>query len=370
LSTLNIRFRGFSHDMARVTRKKQMLKTVIWKKGALSLIDQTKLPTKLTYIKCKKHQDVVKAIRNMAVRGAPAIGITAAFGLALAALNSKAKTTTSLMNELNKAYLDLRSTRPTAINLFWGLERVMNKARTGTKPHEIMDKVVSEAKKIAAEDIQTNTDMGLNGSKLLYDGDVVMTHCNAGALATSAYGTALGVIRAAKEAGKTVKVIATETRPVMQGSRLTTFELHHDNIDVTLISDTAVGHMMSKGGVKCVIVGADRILKTGHVFNKIGTYQIALMAKIHKVPFYVAAPLSTFDLKSNLEDVPIEERGADEVLKIGRKRIAAKGVDAFNPAFDVTPPELVTGIVTEKGVLTPPFKFNSELLNGERSFHS
>lgn len=350
-------------------REKGVLRTVIWKEGVVSLIDQTKLPTKLIYVKCRKYEDIVKAIRNMVVRGAPAIGISAAFGLALAAVNSKAKTANCLMNELNKAYWELRSTRPTAINLFWGLDRVMDKARTGNNVQEIKNKTIFEAKKIAQEDIQTNMTMGINGAKLLGDGDIVMTHCNAGALATSAYGTALGIIRAAKDAGKTVKVIATETRPVMQGSRLTTYELRHDNIDVTLIPDTAVGHLMSKGGIKCVIVGADRILRSGHVFNKIGTYQIALMAKIHNVPFYVAAPLSTFDFQSNLEDVPIEERRADEVLKIGKKRIAAKGVRAFNPAFDVTPPELVTGIITERGVLTPPFDFHSELLTNEKSLH-
>jgi methylthioribose-1-phosphate isomerase len=352
-----------------VHRQKGVLRTVIWKEGVVSLIDQTKLPTKLIYVKCRKYEDIAKAIRNMVVRGAPAIGISAAFGLALAAVNSKAKTSDCLMNELNKAYWELRSTRPTAINLFWGLDRVMDKARTGNSLQEIKNKTILEAKKIAQEDIQTNMTMGINGAKLLCDGDVVMTHCNAGALATSAYGTALGVIRAAKDGGKTVKVIATETRPVMQGSRLTTYELRHDNIDVTLIPDTAVGHLMSKGGIKCVIVGADRILRSGHVFNKIGTYQIALMAKIHNVPFYVAAPLSTFDFQSNLEDVPIEERRADELLKIGKKRIAAKGVRAFNPAFDVTPPELVTGIVTERGVLTPPFDFRSELFINEKSLH-
>jgi methylthioribose-1-phosphate isomerase len=352
-----------------VHREKGVLRTVIWKEGIVSLIDQTKLPTKLIYVKCRKYEDIVGAIRNMVVRGAPAIGISAAFGLALTAVNSKAKTANSLMKELNEAYRELRSTRPTAVNLFWGLDRVMDKARTGNSLQEIKNKTIFEAKKIAQEDIQNNMTMGINGAKLLCDGDVVMTHCNAGALATSAYGTALGVIRAAKDAGKTVKVIATETRPVMQGSRLTTYELRRDNIDVTLIPDTAVGHLMSKGGIKCVIVGADRVLRSGHVFNKIGTYQIALMAKIHNVPFYVAAPLSTFDFQSNLEDVPIEERRADEVLKIGKKRIAAKGVRAFNPAFDVTPPELVTGIVTERGILSPPFDFHSELLTNKKSFH-
>ena len=353
--------------MAKAPRRKKNLLTVTWKEGAVIMIDQTRLPTKLVYTKCENYQDVVKAIKNMVVRGAPAIGVSAAFGLALAALNSNAKSRNNLIKELNTAYWELRSTRPTAINLFWGLDRVMGKAKVGNTPMEIKNNILREAKKIAQEDIQTNMAMGLYGAKLLFDGDLVMTHCNAGALATTAYGTALGIIRAAKEAGKTVKVIATETRPVMQGSRLTTFELRHDNIDVTLIPDTAVGHIMSKGNIKCVIVGADRVLRTGHVFNKIGTYQVALMAKIHKVPFYVAAPLSTFDFKSNLEDVSIEERHADEVLKIGRKRLAAKGVRTFNPAFDMTPPELITGIVTEKGILTPPFKFTSKLLNYKQS---
>jgi methylthioribose-1-phosphate isomerase len=356
--------------MAHGRPKERMLRTVVWREGSVSLLDQTRLPTRLAYIRCRKHKDIVKAIKSMVVRGAPAIGVSAAFGLALAASTSKAKSSIDLMGELDTAYWELRSTRPTAINLFWGLDRVMNKAKTGTNMHDIKDKVIDEAKKIAQEDIQNNMTLGLNGAKLLYDGDVVITHCNAGALATSAYGTALGVIRAAKEAGKSIRVIATETRPVMQGSRLTTFELRHDNIDVTLIPDTAVGHIMSRGGIKCVIVGADRILRTGHVFNKIGTYQIALMARVHQVPFYVAAPLSSFDFKSNLEDVPIEERRADEVLKIGSKRVAARGVSALNPAFDVTPPELITGIVTEKGILTPPFKSHIELLAGNLTLQS
>jgi methylthioribose-1-phosphate isomerase len=341
--------------------KKEMLQTVIWKEDYVLMIDQTRLPSRLVYIKCRKYEDIVRAIKNMVIRGAPAIGIAAAFGLGLAARYSKARTPEGLINNLNIAYSELRSTRPTAVNLFWGLDRVMNKAKTGKNLLEIKDNTISEAKKIAEEDIHNNMTMGLNGSNLLYDGDTVMTHCNAGALATSAYGTALGVIRAAKDAGKMIKVIATETRPVMQGSRLTTYELHHDNIDVTLIPDTAVGHIMSQGSIKCVIVGADRILKSGHVFNKIGTYQIALMAKFHNVPFYVAAPMSTFDFKSSLEDVPIEQRLEDEVLKIGKKRIAAKGVHAFNPAFDVTPPELISGIITERGVLNPPFDFQHEV---------
>jgi methylthioribose-1-phosphate isomerase len=358
------------NNMTSSTRK-EMLQTVIWKDDSVLMIDQTRLPTRLVYVKCREYEDIVKAIKNMVVRGAPAIGISAAFGLALAAKNSKARTPARLMNDLNIAYNVLRSTRPTAVNLFWGLDRVMSKAKTGQNLLEIKNNALSEAKKIADEDVQNNMTMGHNGADLLYDGDTVMTHCNAGALATSAYGTALGVIRAAKDAGKMIKVIATETRPVMQGSRLTTYELRHDNIDVTLIPDTAVGHIMSQGRIKCVIVGADRVLKSGHVFNKIGTYQIALMAKYHKVPFYVAAPMSTFDLKSDLDDVPIEQRLEDEVLKIGNRRIAAKGVHAFNPAFDVTPPELISGIITERGVLRPPFDFQlkSQFRDNEKLVH-
>jgi methylthioribose-1-phosphate isomerase len=229
------------------SKRKEMLQTVMWKEDSVFMIDQTKLPTRLVYVKCKKYEDIVNAIKNMVVRGAPAIGISAAFGLALAAKCSNAKTRTKLMSDLSRAYEELRSTRPTAVNLFWGLDRVMGKAKTGKNLFEIKSNILSEAKKMANEDVQINMEMGINGADLLYDGDTVMTHCNAGALATSAYGTALGVIRAAKDAGKLIRVIATETRPVMQGSRLTTYELHHDNIDVTLIPDTAVGHIMSRG---------------------------------------------------------------------------------------------------------------------------
>jgi methylthioribose-1-phosphate isomerase len=348
--------------MADLEKKANRLLTVAWKDGMVVMIDQTKLPNKLSYIKCTKYQEVANSIKNMIVRGAPAIGISAAFGLALAALDSKAQTVHKLIDDLNIASKELRSTRPTAINLFWGLERVMQKARDRKTVGEIKKAVLEEALKIAEEDIETNRQMGMNGSRLLYDGDVIMTHCNAGSLATAAYGTALGVIRAAKETGKQVKVIATETRPVMQGSRLTTFELHHDKIDVTLIPDTAVGHIMSKGIIKCVIVGADRILRTGHVFNKIGTYQVALIARVHKVPFYVAAPLSTFDFESNPDDVTIEERSAEEVIKIGKKRIVAKGVQIFNPAFDITPPDLITGIITERGIIKPPLEQQLKLI--------
>ena len=341
-----------------------LLLTVSWQDDGVVLIDQTKLPNKLVYVKCKDYKQVADAIKNLVVRGAPAIGVTAAFGLALAAKASNAKELSELMTELDNAFKELRATRPTAVNLFWALERVMGKAKRAKSVEAARAAVIEEAKRMSEEDIRANRQMGSNGAKLFSDGDVVLTHCNAGSLATVAYGTALGVIRSAKESGKRLSVIATETRPVMQGARLTAFELQHDGIDVSLIPDTAVGHMMARGAIKRVIVGADRVLRSGHVFNKIGTYQVAILASKHKVPFYVAAPLSTFDFESNPEDVVIEERSADEVTKVGRKRVAPKGVRIFNPAFDMTPPELITGIVTEKGVLKPPFEKNLKALLG------
>jgi methylthioribose-1-phosphate isomerase len=238
----------------------------------------------------------------------------------------------------------------------------MRKASRANTVQEAKRAVLDEALKMSEEDIETNRKIGAHGGMLLKDGDVVLTHCNAGSLATVAYGTALGVIRAAKESGKRLSVIATETRPVMQGSRLTAFELQHDGIDVSLIPDTAVGHMMATDAISHVIVGADRVLRTGHLFNKIGTYQVAILANKHNVPFYVAAPLSTFDFESNPDDVIIEERSIDEVVKVGNKRIAPKGVKVFNPAFDMTPPELITGIITQNGVLRPPFEKNLKSL--------
>lgn len=347
-----------------MARNLDLLLTVAWENNSVVLIDQTKLPNKLVYVKCRSYQEVADAIKKLVVRGAPAIGVTAAFGLALAAQQSKAKTLPELMTDLDTAFKVLRATRPTAVNLFWALERVMGKAKRGKSLQEVKKLVIEEALKMSDEDINANRQMGANGAKLFQDGDIVLTHCNAGSLATVAYGTALGVIRAARESGKRLSVIATETRPVMQGARLTAFELQHDGIDVSLIPDTAVGHMMARGAIRRVIVGADRVLRTGHVFNKIGTYQVAILANRHKVPFYVAAPLSTFDFESNPEDVVIEERSVDEVIKVGKHRVAPKGVRIFNPAFDMTPPELITGIITERGVLKPPFEKNLKAMLG------
>ncbi len=332
------------------------LKTIEWKENKVVMIDQTKLPNELVYVEFTDYNEVANAIKTLVVRGAPAIGVSGAFGLALAALQSKAETKDELLDDLEKAKKILFETRPTAVNLGWGLEKVMKVAQEGNDVSEIKESVINTAKKMAEEDVQINKTMGKHGSELFENNDNIMTHCNAGALATVAYGTALGVIRATKESGKKIKVIATETRPVQQGSRLTAFELKHDGIDVNLIPDTAVGYTMANGLVNKVIVGADRILRTGHLFNKIGTYQIASMAKQHGIPFYVAAPLSTFDLKSNPDDVIIEQRKASEVTTIGGKRTAPEDIEVINPAFDMTPPELITGIITEVGVAKPPYE--------------
>ena len=320
------------------------------------MIDQTKLPNSLEYVTYTDYNQVADAIRTLVVRGAPAIGVSGAFGLALAALQSNAKEKVQLIQDLETAKKILFETRPTAINLSWGLENIMSVAKDSETVDQIRTSVVETAKRMAEDDIQINMSIGKNGSELFSDNDTVMTHCNAGALATVGYGTALGVIRATKESGKNIKVIATETRPVQQGSRLTAFELKHDGIDVSIIPDTAVGYTMANGLVNGVIVGADRILQTGHVFNKIGTYQIAIMAKQHNIPFYVAAPLSTFDLESRPKDVIIEQREASEVTGIGDKKTAPDGVDVINPAFDMTPPELISGIITENGIVKPPYE--------------
>ena len=332
------------------------LKTVEWKDNSVIMIDQTKLPNELSFVTYTDYKQVANAIKTLVVRGAPAIGVSGAFGLALAALQSNVSTKEEMINDLNYAKNVLFETRPTAVNLAWGLEKIMQVARSCKDAEEIKKTVIETAKQMAVQDIKINMTMGKHGSKLFDDNDTVLTHCNAGALATVGYGTALGVIRASKESGKNIKVIATETRPVQQGSRLTAFELKHDGIDVSLIPDTAVGYTLANNLVNKIIVGADRILKTGHVFNKIGTYQVALLAKQHNVPFYVAAPLSTFDLNSNPEDIVIEQRKSSEVTGIGEKKTAPDDINVINPAFDMTPPELISGIITENGVITAPFE--------------
>ena len=332
------------------------LKTVEWKNNSVVMIDQTKLPNSLEFVTYTDYTQVADAIRTLVVRGAPAIGVSGAFGLALAALQSDAKEKDELINYLEYAKKILFETRPTAVNLAWGLEKIILVAKKAGTVEEIKKNVVEAAKQMADDDIKINMLIGKNGSELFNDNDTVMTHCNAGALATVGYGTALGVIRAAKDSGKNIKVIATETRPIQQGSRLTAFELKHDGINVSLIPDTAVGYTIANSLVNKIVVGADRILRTGHVYNKIGTYQVAIIAKQHDIPFYVAAPLSTFDMQSDPEDVVIEQRKASEVTGIGDKKTAPDGINVINPAFDMTPPELISGIITEKGIAKPPFE--------------
>ena len=296
---------------------------------------------------------VASAIRDMKIRGAPLIGVAAAYALALTAYNSKAKTKKEVIKEIEKSASLLKKTRPTAVNLFWAVDRMVRKARENTGTAKTVAKaVIEEACKMADEDVETNRKMGKHGSALLNDGDVILTHCNAGSLATVDYGTALGVIRVAWEQGKKVSVIATETRPKLQGARLTAYELQQDDIPVTLITDGMVGYVMQKRLVDRVIVGADRIVRDA-VINKIGTFGVAVLAHEHDIPFYVAAPTSTFDLAHSASEVVIEERNPDEVTHFGAQKIAPNGVEVLNPAFDITPMQYVTAIICETGVLSP-----------------
>lgn len=329
------------------------MRTIEWQNGVVVTIDQTKLPGELVYLKMKKCNEVASAIKNMKLRGAPLIGVAAAYGLALTAYHSKSEKEKDLIKEIEESAEILKKTRPTAVNLFWAIDRIVEKAREASGDAKAVVKViVDEAQRMADEDVETNRKIGEHGSKLIDDGDVVLTHCNAGSLATVDYGTALGVIRAAWEQGKKVSVIATETRPKLQGARLTAYELKRDGIPVTLITDSMVGYVMSKQMVDKVFVGADRIVRDA-VINKIGTYTIAVLAHEHGIPFYVAAPTSTMDLSHTSNGAVIEERNPEEVTHILSQRIAPEGVKAMNPAFDVTPMKYVSAIVTETGVLSP-----------------
>ncbi|NPV09537.1 MAG: S-methyl-5-thioribose-1-phosphate isomerase [Anaerolineae bacterium] len=333
-------------------------KTVEWRDGAVLMIDQRRLPHELEIARFEDYRQVAEAIRDMCVRGAPAIGAAAAFGMALAAREAVG-TGTDVRQALEDAARVLRGTRPTAVNLFWAIDRMLGAARAlaGRSPQEVADGLVEEAQIIAAKDEEANRRLGRYGAQLLPDPATVITHCNAGALATVAYGTALGVIRAAHEMGKEVHVLVDETRPRLQGAHLTTWELMQEGIDCTLIADNAAGLFLLRGQVSAVIFGADRIAANGDVANKIGTYKLALAAHENGVPVYCAAPLSTVDmaLPRGL-DIPIEERSPDEVLYICGQRIAPEGVKVANPAFDITPARYITAIVTEAGVLRPPFE--------------
>jgi methylthioribose-1-phosphate isomerase len=319
------------------------VETLRWAGDALELLDQRRLPSEFDYVRCGDAADVATAIRDMVVRGAPAIGCAAAYGVALAALRG---------DELEEAFRVLAASRPTAVNLFWALDRMRGRMARPWTPQALLD----EAAAIHVEDIATNHAIGEAGAPLIADGARVMTHCNAGALATAGHGTALGIIRSARDAGKQLSVLANETRPYLQGARLTAWEMMQERIPVTLITDNMAGHMMQQGKVDVVIVGADRIAANGDVANKIGTYTVAVLAARHGIPFYVAAPLSTIDPAiPDGRAIPIEERAAAEVTGYGETRWAPEGVGVANPAFDVTPAELVTAIVTEKGVISPPY---------------
>jgi len=327
------------------------MRTIEWRDGRVVTIDQTRLPQETVFLQMKNVIEVAEATKTMKIRGAPLLGAAAAFALALVAYHSKAEKKDELISELAKAAEMLKGTRPTAVNLFWAIDRILNGARDFSgNAKDLIAFVVEEAQKIADEDAAANRLMGRHGAELVHDGDVILTHCNAGALATVEYGTALGVIRAAWEQGKNIKVVATETRPKLQGARLTVYELKRDGIPVILITDNMVGYVMFKRLVSNVIVGADRIVRDA-VINKIGTYPIAVLARKHNIPFYVAAPKSTFDLAHASADVIIEERRSEEVTHVGSQRIAPEGVNVLNPAFDITPLEYVTAIICEDGVL-------------------
>jgi methylthioribose-1-phosphate isomerase len=338
-----------------------VLPTIEWKDDAIVMIDQRKLPSAEVYVSCRTANDVAKAIKTMVIRGAPAIGVAAAMGIALGMRRSKATGTKQFTTEFQKLCDLMAATRPTAVNLFWAIERMKRTfaeaAQGGSSVDELKDRLEADARRIHDEDVQSCRDMGAYGAELVPDEARILTHCNAGALATAGYGTALGVIRAAAERGKRVAVLADETRPFLQGARLTAWELVKDGIDTTVITDNMTASMMRLGDVDLVVVGADRIAANGDVANKIGTYGVAVLAREHGIPFYVAAPLSTIDL--NTPDgslIPIEERNAREVTHVGSARMTPEGAKIRNPAFDVTPAKYVTAIITERGIARPPYE--------------
>jgi methylthioribose-1-phosphate isomerase len=335
--------------------KQTMLETIQWTDEGVVMIDQTRLPAEETYVTCRNYREVADAIRTMIIRGAPAIGVAAAMGVAIGVAQADPS---GLDAQFEEICAELAGTRPTAVNLFWGIERMkrLYAAVRHLPLEQIRERLITEALVVREEDIEINKAIGRHGAPLVPDGKTVLTHCNAGALATAGYGTALGVVRAAVEAGKDIDVFADETRPFLQGARLTVWELQRDGIRATLITDNMAGHFLHEGRIGCVVVGADRIAANGDVANKIGTYGVAVLAKENNVPFYVAAPVSTLDL--TLPDgthIPIEERGAAEVTHVHGVRMAPEGIAVRNPAFDVTPNRYVTAIITEKGVARAPY---------------
>lgn len=338
-----------------------MIKTIEWTDEGISMLDQRLLPTEEKYLMLRSYEEVAEAIKKMVVRGAPAIGVSAAMGLALGASQSVGTSVADLEDDFDYMCKVMSETRPTAVNLFWAIERMRERVRkeklTTQDPQVIKERLVEEALSIFREDIEANRALGKFGGELLSDGDTVLTHCNAGALATAGdYGTALGVVRGAIDAGKRIAVIADETRPFLQGLRLTAWELAKDNIPVTVITDNMAGHVMKSGQINAVVVGADRIAANGDAANKIGTYMVAVLARKHDIPFYVAAPISTLDLSlKSGDEIPIEERDRKEVTHIKEYQLAPDGIGVQNPAFDVTPNDLITAIVTDRGVARPPY---------------
>lgn len=329
--------------------------------GVLKLIDQTLLPTEHKIVELTNYTQVADAIRDMIVRGAPAIGVTAVYGVAIAAKAINTDSKEEFFHELKNVCDIIKGTRPTAVNLFWAVDRVYDKAVSNKDKSidEIKKLIEEEAFIMDKEDVESNRAIGKYGNELIKENSTILTHCNAGALATCDYGTALGVIRAAHEAGKNVKVFADETRPYLQGARLTTWELMQDNIPVILICDNMAGHFMKEGLIDCVIVGADRIALNGDTANKIGTYTVAVLAKENNIPFYVAAPISTIDFSIETgKEIPIEERKSEEITHIKGIRVAPEGVNVRNPAFDVTPSKYIAAIITDKGIIYPPFDEN------------
>jgi methylthioribose-1-phosphate isomerase len=338
-----------------------MLPTIVREADAVVMIDQRKLPREEIYVRCKTAPEVARAIRTMVIRGAPAIGVAAAMGIALGVRNSKVTGTQKLAAEFHKLCELMAGTRPTAVNLFWAIERMKRTFFAGAKAGESVDQIKNrldaEAQAIHDEDVASCRAMGAFGADIVPADARILTHCNAGALATAGYGTALGVIRGAVERGKRVAVFADETRPFLQGARLTAWELLRDGIQTTVITDSMAGALMHQGKVNLVVVGADRIAANGDTANKIGTYAVAVLAREHQIPFYVAAPLSTIDLDTpSGPDIPIEERNAREVTHVGAAQLAPEGALVWNPAFDITPHQLIAGIITERGILRPPYE--------------
>jgi methylthioribose-1-phosphate isomerase len=351
-----------------------MIQTLEWTDKGVRFIDQTKLPTEEVYVTCTTHEQVADVIRNMVVRGAPAIGVAAAMGIALGAKNSKAESSAEFKREFDAICELIGKTRPTAVNLFWAIRRMQAKLEPihACPMAQIKQTLIEEAQRMHAEDIAANQAMGRHGATLMPSTGGVLTHCNAGALATAGYGTALGVIRAAVEQGKKIHVFADETRPFLQGSRLTAWELMKDGIPTTVISDNMAGAMMKQGKIGAIVVGADRIAANGDVANKIGTYTVAVLAKEHNIPFYVAAPISTVDLECpDGTKIPIEQRNGREVTHIAGKQMVPDGVEVENPAFDVTPAKYVAAIITERGIARAPYGDSlRELAEQEQDVHS